>query len=109
MFESRDTAGPASDMLIRDAGLGKALAGTLGTHSVALMRGHGSVAAAHTVRHVVFRAIYTEVNARMQSEALKLGKPEYLNPREAAAATTANNALVDRPWELWKRRAMAKS
>ncbi len=108
VFEIRDTAGPASDMLIRNAALGRALAGTLGPHSVALMRGHGSVTAAQSLHHVVFRAVYTEINARVQSEALKLGQPTYLNAEEAAAATVTNNALVDRPWELWKRRVAGK-
>jgi ribulose-5-phosphate 4-epimerase/fuculose-1-phosphate aldolase len=109
VFEIRDTAGPASDMLIRSAGLGHALAATLGDHSVALMRGHGSVAAAQSIRHVVFRAVYTEVNARVQAEAMKLGTPTFLNPEEAAAASKTNDGLVDRPWALWKQRAMGKS
>ena len=108
VFEIRQTGGPATDMLIRNAMLGKALATKLGKHSVMLMRGHGSVVAAKSIKDVVFRAIYTEVNARMQAEAMKLGKPEFLNAEEAAAATKANEALVGRPWELWKRRAMAK-
>jgi len=109
VFEIRDTAGPATDMLIRSAALGNALAACLGPHPVALMRGHGSVAAAQSVRHVVFRAVYTEVNARMEAEAMKLGTPEFLNPDEAAAAAKTNDALVDRPWALWKQRAMGKS
>jgi ribulose-5-phosphate 4-epimerase/fuculose-1-phosphate aldolase len=109
VFEIRETAGSASDMLIRNASLGHALASTLGTHSVALMRGHGSVAAAQSIRHVVFRAIYTEVNARMQAEAMKLGTPEFLNAQEAAAAAKTNDGLVDRPWALWKQKAMGKS
>ena len=109
VFEIRDTAGPATDMLIRSAALGNALAACLGPHPVALMRGHGSVAAAQSVRHVVFRAVYTEVNARMEAEAMKLGTPEFLNPEEAAAAAKTNDALVDRPWALWKQRAMGKS
>jgi HCOMODA/2-hydroxy-3-carboxy-muconic semialdehyde decarboxylase len=108
VFEIRDVAGPASDMLIRNPTLGAALAKTLGPHSVVLMRGHGSVAAAQSIRHVVFRAVYTEVNARVESEALRIGNPTFLNDEEAAAATKTNNALVDRPWELWKRHAMGK-
>ncbi len=113
VFEIRATAGAATDMLIRNAGLGHALAATLGDHPVALMRGHGSVAVAKDVRRVVFRAVYTEVNARMQSEALRLsatyaGEPDYLNDDEARAAALTNDGLVDRPWELWKRRAMAR-
>jgi ribulose-5-phosphate 4-epimerase/fuculose-1-phosphate aldolase len=109
VFEIRDSGGPATDMLIRNASLGHALAATLGGHSVALMRGHGSVAAAQSVRHVVFRAVYTEVNARMQAEATKLGTPSFLNVEEAAAAAKTNDALVDRPWALWKQRAMGKT
>jgi HCOMODA/2-hydroxy-3-carboxy-muconic semialdehyde decarboxylase len=108
VFEIRDTAGPATDMLIRNASLGHALAAALGDHTVILMRGHGSVAAARSIRHVVFRAVYTEVNARMEAEALKLGTPIFLNAEEAAAAAKTNDALVDRPWELWKQRAMGK-
>lgn len=109
VFEIRDTGGPATDMLIRNASLGHALAATLGGHAIALMRGHGSVAAAQSIRHVVFRAIYTEVNARMQAEAMKLGTPKFLNAQEAAGASKANDALVDRPWALWKQRAMGKA
>jgi HCOMODA/2-hydroxy-3-carboxy-muconic semialdehyde decarboxylase len=108
VFEIRDVAGPASDMLIRSAALGRALAVALGPRPVALMRGHGSVAAAQSVRHVVFRAVYTEVNARMESEALRLGEPTFLNDGEAAAAMKTNDALVDRPWDLWKRRVTGK-
>ena len=108
VFEIRDTAGPASDMLIRNPGLGHALAASMGKHSILLMRGHGSVAAAQSIRHVVFRAVYTEVNARVQSEAMKLGTPTFLNAEEAAAAAKTNDGLVDRPWALWKQRAMGK-
>lgn len=107
VFEIRNTAGPATDMLIRNASLGHALSATLGDHPVALMRGHGSVAVAQSVRHVVFRAVYTEVNARMQADAMKIGTPLFLSPEEAVAAAKTNDGLVDLPWALWKQRAMA--
>jgi HCOMODA/2-hydroxy-3-carboxy-muconic semialdehyde decarboxylase len=106
VFEIRDAAGEASDMLIRNADLGQALARVLGPNQILLMRGHGSVAAAQSVRHAVFRAVYTEVNARTEAEAMTIGKPMFLNEKEAAAAMAANDALVDRPWALWKQRAM---
>jgi ribulose-5-phosphate 4-epimerase/fuculose-1-phosphate aldolase len=108
VFEIRDVAGPASNMLISNGKLGHALATTLGQHPVALMRGHGSVAAAQSVRHVTFRAIYTEVNARIESDALRLGEPIFLNDGEAEAAMKTNDGLVDRPWDLWKRRVVGK-
>jgi HCOMODA/2-hydroxy-3-carboxy-muconic semialdehyde decarboxylase len=108
VFEIRDVGDPATNMLISNPVLGHALAMTLGQHAVALMRGHGSVAAAQSVRHVVFRAVYTEVNARMEGDALRLGEVTFLNEAEAAAAMKTNDALVDRPWDLWKRKAMGK-
>ena len=108
IFEIREAGGPATDMLIRDRKLGAALARALGAAPFALMRGHGSVAVGATLKQVVYRAIYAEVNARLQSEALRLGAINFLNDAEAANAARANDAVVDRPWELWKRRASKK-
>jgi ribulose-5-phosphate 4-epimerase/fuculose-1-phosphate aldolase len=108
VFEIRGTAGDASDMLIRTGDIGKALAKSLGQSQILLMRGHGSVAAAQSVRHVVFRAVYTEVNARTEAEAIMIGKPAFLNEKEAAAAMKTNDGLVERPWALWKQRVAQK-
>jgi len=108
VFEIRDTGGPATDMLIRSPKLGAALARALGSAPVALMRGHGDVVVGRSVREVTFRAIYTEVNARLQAEALRLGdgKVEFLTDEEAKAATQTNAAVINRAWELWKAQAL---
>jgi ribulose-5-phosphate 4-epimerase/fuculose-1-phosphate aldolase len=103
IFEIRD-AGGMTDMLIRDNKLGDALAKSLGDKPVVLMRGHGSVAVGSSIRQVVFRAIYTEVNARLQAEAAKLGIINFLTPEEAAKAAVTNDSGGSRPWELWKAR-----
>ena len=107
IFEIRHTGGPATDMLIRDPELGAALAKSIGKSAVVLMRGHGNVVVGDSVQQVVFRAIYTEVNAKLQAEALRLGAGEvdFLNSEEAAKATATNNAVLSRPWELRKRQA----
>jgi HCOMODA/2-hydroxy-3-carboxy-muconic semialdehyde decarboxylase len=105
IFEIREAGGPATDMLIRDRKLGAALARALGAAPFALMRGHGSVAVGSTLKQVVYRAIYAEVNARLQSEAVRLGTITFLNEQEAANASRTNDSVIDRPWELWKRRA----
>jgi HCOMODA/2-hydroxy-3-carboxy-muconic semialdehyde decarboxylase len=106
VFEIRDTAGNATDMLIRNRELGHALALSLGDHKVLLMRGHGSVVVAPTIRQVVFEAVYTEINARMESEALRLGDVTFLSEQEAEAAARTNAGQVNRPWELWRKKAM---
>jgi HCOMODA/2-hydroxy-3-carboxy-muconic semialdehyde decarboxylase len=103
IFEIRDTAG-MTDLLILNNELGDALAGILGDRSVVVMRGHGSVAVGNSIQQVVFRAIYTEVNARLQVETAKLGPINFLAPQEAAKASAANDRVVSRPWELWKAR-----
>jgi len=104
IFEIREAGGPATDMLIRDRKLGAALARTLGAAPFALMRGHGSVAVGSTLKQVVYRAIYAEVNARLQSEAVRLGTITFLNEQEAANASRTNDGVIDRPWGLWKAR-----
>lgn len=104
IFEIREAGGPETDMLIRTPDLGAALAATLGSAAYALMRGHGSVAVGGTLKQVVYRAIYAEVNARLQSEAARLGEITFLTDAEAANAAATNDQVVDRPWELWKKR-----
>jgi ribulose-5-phosphate 4-epimerase/fuculose-1-phosphate aldolase len=108
VFEIRDAGGDGTDMLVRNPALGAALAQKLGNSSVLLMRGHGDVVVGDSVRQVVFRAIYTETNARLQSEALRLGGGQvtFLNDKEAAASMATNAALVGRSWDLWKAKAM---
>jgi ribulose-5-phosphate 4-epimerase/fuculose-1-phosphate aldolase len=110
IFEIREAGGLATDMLIRNVELGAALARRIGKSAVVLMRGHGNVVVGDSIEQVVFRAIYTEVNAKLQAEALRLGQGEvnFLNTEEAAKATATNNAVLSRPWELWKQQALAR-
>lgn len=105
VFEIRHTAGENSDLLIRNQALGKALAASLGQQAVALLRGHGNVVVGFSIQQVVFRAIYTESNARLQSEAMHLGEINYLTPEEAQATSDMNDEHLGRPWEVWKKRA----
>jgi HCOMODA/2-hydroxy-3-carboxy-muconic semialdehyde decarboxylase len=109
IFEIRDAGGPATDMLIRSAALGAALAKSLGAAAVGLLRGHGNVVVGGSIREVVFRAVYTEVNAKLAADALRLGdgKVTFLNEAEARSATVTNQAQIGRAWELWKAKALA--
>jgi ribulose-5-phosphate 4-epimerase/fuculose-1-phosphate aldolase len=106
VFEIREAGGDATDMLIRTPTLGAALARSLGGAAVVLMRGHGDVVVADSLKLVVFRAIYTEINAKLEGEAVRLGqgKITFLNDKEAAAATATNNQVIGRAWELWKQK-----
>jgi ribulose-5-phosphate 4-epimerase/fuculose-1-phosphate aldolase len=94
-----------TNMLVSNAALGKSLAETLADKSVVLMRGHGDVAVGPSVKMAVFRAYYTDVNARLQSQAIALGgEVNYLTPGEGAKADLVNFVVIDRIWNLWKIR-----
>jgi ribulose-5-phosphate 4-epimerase/fuculose-1-phosphate aldolase len=108
VFDIRAVAG-MTNMLISNRELGKALAQALGDKPVALMRGHGNVVVAASLPMAVFRAVYTEVNARLQLQAIAIGGPvTYLSPEEGAKADMINEQVVSSPWELWKRRVSGK-
>jgi ribulose-5-phosphate 4-epimerase/fuculose-1-phosphate aldolase len=94
-----------TDMLVRDGARGKSLAEALGDKPVVLMRGHGDATVGPSVKMAVFRAYYTDVNARLQSQALALGgEINYLTPGEGAKADAVNFVVLDRIWGLWKMR-----
>jgi ribulose-5-phosphate 4-epimerase/fuculose-1-phosphate aldolase len=94
-----------TDMLVRDNKRGKSLAEMLGDKSVVLMRGHGDVTVGPSVKVAVFRAYYTDVDARLQSQAIALGGAvNYLTPEEGAKADAINLAVLDRVWNLGKMR-----
>src|SRR5436190_11365368 len=105
LFEIRDTGGTATDLLIRSPELGRALAKSLAKSNIVVMRGHGSTVAAPSLPLVVYRAIYAELNARYQSEAMRLGQITALTAEEAAACVASVEGQVHRPWELWTREA----
>jgi ribulose-5-phosphate 4-epimerase/fuculose-1-phosphate aldolase len=103
LFEIRD-AGGNTDMLIRDSGLGKALAKSLRQHNCVLMRGHGSTTVAPSIELAVYRAIYAEVNAKLQLQAAALGPINFLTEEEAALAAATTEGQVVRAWDLWRGR-----
>jgi ribulose-5-phosphate 4-epimerase/fuculose-1-phosphate aldolase len=107
VWEIRD-AGGATDMLVRTGALGKSLAERIRDKPVALMRGHGDIVVGPTMQLAVVRAIYTEVNARLQAIALGLGGSiNYISPEEGALREKASGDY-GRAWDLWKTKAMGK-
>jgi len=101
---------PDNDLLIRDGSLGAALSDSLGSCSCILMRGHGMTVVGESIPEAVFRAIYTEMNARLQLQAEQLQGPiEFLSEAEGRGATEANRGTLERPWELWKKQALGRS
>ena len=103
VFDIRRVAG-MTDLLVRDAKLGRALAASLGNRSVALMRHHGAVVVATSIPNVVGRSVYLDHNARIQIQTMAIGgKATYVDPAEARLRMTDPNEYA-RAWDLWKRK-----
>ena len=114
-FEIRDSAGQDNAMLISNNALGASLAKALGDSPVILMRGHGMAVVGPSVRHAVYRAIYTQLNAQIQIQAMLIapGKITFLNSMEASNVDVPDESklLTDdsRRWSLWATQAEADS
>lgn len=62
-----------------------------------------------SVPEAVFRAIYTEMNARLQLQATHLEGPiEFLSDEEGRRSTVSNRGTIERPWKLWKKMARGR-
>jgi HCOMODA/2-hydroxy-3-carboxy-muconic semialdehyde decarboxylase len=103
VWEIREHVGERNGMLVDTNDLGVSLARSLGQGSVVLMRGHGNAVAGPNLKTAVFRAIYTEVNAKLQMQAVMLGGPiTFLNEYEDKKFQN-----VDRPWDTWRKQVGA--
>ena len=108
VFEIRERAG-MTDMLIRNAILGRNLAETLGDHPAALMRGHGAVVVGPSLPRVVGRTIFLALNATLQAEAMRMDAPiTYMEPEEARKIEEREGHGLARTWEGWKQKVMGK-
>jgi HCOMODA/2-hydroxy-3-carboxy-muconic semialdehyde decarboxylase len=104
VFDIREKFG-ATDLLVSDGAKGVALAQVMGSQNVVLMRAHGSVACGPTLETAVFRAVYTEVNARIQHWTTSLGDGApiaALDAEEGRLADAVNQGAGIRAWHLWR-------
>jgi ribulose-5-phosphate 4-epimerase/fuculose-1-phosphate aldolase len=98
-----------TDLLVKTLDQGQDLAQCLGRGSTVLMRGHGVTVAEPTLYEAVRTALALRTNAKLQTEAMRMGEVTYLTEGEIIEASkmakVAKNA--DRAWEYWSRRAGA--
>jgi ribulose-5-phosphate 4-epimerase/fuculose-1-phosphate aldolase len=108
MFEIRNHVGGDSNMLVGDKKLGEAVAKALGSHTVVLMRGHGFAVVGGSLKEAVYHAVNTLISARVQLNAIHLGNVTYLSEGEAVATARIHKTVLDRNWEVWKKRALGQ-
>jgi HCOMODA/2-hydroxy-3-carboxy-muconic semialdehyde decarboxylase len=104
VFDIRERFG-STDIVISSRDRAAAMAASLGDKAVVLLRAHGVVVVGPSLQAAVFRAVFTEVSARVQLQAAMLGGPlAALDAEEGRKADAVNLATLGRSWELWKRR-----
>jgi ribulose-5-phosphate 4-epimerase/fuculose-1-phosphate aldolase len=108
VFEIRESGGTGTDLLISNNALGAALAEKFDASEIVLMRGHGSTLVGGSIVQAVYRAVYAEINARYQVEAMRLGEVTYLTEEEGKACVANVEAQMQRPWDLWVEQARAR-
>jgi HCOMODA/2-hydroxy-3-carboxy-muconic semialdehyde decarboxylase len=108
VFEIREAGGDGTDLLISNQALGRALAEQFDGSDIVLMRGHGSTVVGGSIRQAVYRAVYAELNARYQTEAMRLGEVTFLTEAESRACAANIEAQMQRPWDLWVEQARAR-
>jgi HCOMODA/2-hydroxy-3-carboxy-muconic semialdehyde decarboxylase len=105
VWDSHDHFGDTS-LLVETMDMGRDLAKAIGPGSTALMRGHGATVAGRNIRHAVYVAIYLEVNARLQAQAMGMGEVKYLTGGEVDNVIKRTGSYgINRAWENWCRRA----
>ncbi|KAE9992345.1 hypothetical protein EG327_009299 [Venturia inaequalis] len=110
--------GEQQDLLVRNARIGTHLASTFAKsnetdvpeHTVVLMRRHGYTTHGPSIESAVYRAIYTKINASIQTSAMTLKASSNLTPKFEFEPLTEemckgcvrmNEGTQDKPWRLW--------
>ena len=97
-----------TNLLVTNMPQGRDLAARLAANNVALMRGHGFVAAARSVIEVVRMSVYVPRNARVQLAAMQLGSFKPLSRGEIDARNAGykpHSPETQRAWQYWAARA----
>jgi ribulose-5-phosphate 4-epimerase/fuculose-1-phosphate aldolase len=110
VWDIRDHFGDSTNMLVSTQKIGVDLATRLGHAPVLLMRGHGAVIAAQSIRLATFTAISLDEQARLQREAMNFGAFNGLTAGEIAATAHLYDPgkpgdILNRAWEYWCARA----
>jgi HCOMODA/2-hydroxy-3-carboxy-muconic semialdehyde decarboxylase len=104
-WDSQDEFGDTNLLVVKPEE-GASLARALGSHSVVLMRRHGATVVGAGLRELVFRSIFSCLNAIYLNEARKMGAIGPLTRGEIEMAGAINQipSVPLRTWEYWATR-----
>lgn len=97
-----------TNMLVSTVPQGDSLARAMGEHWVVLMRNHGAVVAARSVRELVYRCVYLCLNVELQRQSMAVGNVTRLTDGEIDLAGWISEGVLQRAWEYWTARLAAR-
>jgi ribulose-5-phosphate 4-epimerase/fuculose-1-phosphate aldolase len=105
LWDSRDDFGDTALVVVKPEE-GRSLAKALGPNWTIMMGRHGATVAGTSLRELVFRTVFGEKNAQLQTQAQLLGHVDRLTPKEIelAAAYNLRPGPVERAWDLFVKR-----
>lgn len=124
--------GERHDMLVKNSRMGNALASQFSKdpefdkpaldYNVALMRRHGYTTHGVDIETAVYRAIYTKINAGVQTNSMLLRQAfnatskvaekfdfDPLTPEQCEGCIIMNEGTQDKPWKLWVQEVEASN
>jgi ribulose-5-phosphate 4-epimerase/fuculose-1-phosphate aldolase len=96
-----------TNLLVVNTKQGADLAATLGSNTCVLMRGHGITVATRSMQDTVAAAIYAQVNAQLQLDAMQMGEVTYLSDGEVRETMQMSQLpnVGKRVWDYFTSRA----
>lgn len=106
VWDSQDEFGD-TNMLVDSMEMGHSLSQTLGKRAVALLRGHGAVCVASSLKAVVMVSIGLRDNAALVQSTVALGEVKYLTDGEIEKSSKMLLGAMPlaRAWDYWVARA----
>lgn len=100
LWDSADEFGDTK-LLVDNPEQAASLARALGEAAIVLMRGHGAVVAGSGIEDVVFKSVYSSLDADYQRAAAQWGPVKKLSPGEIAAIGSPKRPAIERGWAHW--------
>lgn len=106
LWDSQDAFGD-TNMLVDSLEMGQSLTQAMAGGRTVLLRGHGAVCAAESLRAVCMISVYLKENADLILKSRPLGEPLWLTSGEIdkAAAMLLSDIPLERAWSYWCARA----
>jgi ribulose-5-phosphate 4-epimerase/fuculose-1-phosphate aldolase len=85
------------------------MAKLLGTARALMLRGHGAIVVGQSIREVCMLALFLEESARLQTEAMRLGNPLFIDRDDAEriAKRTFKPSSIERAWDHYAAKSGA--